>query len=271
MGQVSPRTRWTGLFKQFLDTAIRKEVGLGCPSKWIHGLGIFFDTKGISHADDKILVAGGLMKTTALLSFYANEGKKVSRKSWGEFKTQIFDIALPVCWRTTLKTSICQLKMLPTKSFVQFSTRGLTLQSMVNFDTTTSLPNNALAEYIVIGLPTHLRGKANEWELLEADPFDYPHFEKRLTLFNQIIKEQSSNQPSRTAPLSQPTNCSPDEVDAFLDLQGWCHFCKKNCGSLRGRCPNQMDKKWVDIPTSFVTPPKPADYKQPRAHDPPPN
>ncbi|KAH9446924.1 hypothetical protein Pst134EA_028910 [Puccinia striiformis f. sp. tritici] len=215
------------------------------------------------------------MKTTALLSFYANEGKKVSRKSWGEFKTQIFDIALPVCWRTTLKTSICQLKMLPTKSFVQFSTRGRTLQSMVNFDTTTSLPNNALAEYIVIGLPTHLRGKANEWELLEANPFDYPHFEKRLTLFNQIIKEQSSNQPSRTAPLSQPTNCSPDEVawwvHTFLNSQGRCHFCKKTCGSLPGRCPNQMDKKWVDIPTSFVTPPKPADYKRPRAHDPPPS
>ncbi|KNF02081.1 hypothetical protein PSTG_04579 [Puccinia striiformis f. sp. tritici PST-78] len=92
---------------------------------------------GISHADDKILVAGGLMKTTALLSFYANEGKKFSGKSWEEFKTRIFDIALPVRWRTTLKTSIRRLKMLPTESFVQHSTRGRTLQSMVNFDATT--------------------------------------------------------------------------------------------------------------------------------------
>ncbi|POW03012.1 hypothetical protein PSHT_11866 [Puccinia striiformis] len=125
---------------------------------------------------------------------------------------------------------------------------------MVNFDATTSLPIDALGEYIVIGLPTHLRGKANEWELLEADPFDYPHFEKRLTLFDQIIKEQSSNQPSRTAPSSQPTNCSPDEVDAFLDLQGICQ---------------QPTSTYKQVPSAIFTPNPAGRPTQPPAGRPP--
>ncbi|POW00070.1 hypothetical protein PSHT_13240 [Puccinia striiformis] len=243
--------------------------------QWIHGLQIFFDSKGISHPGDKIIVAGGLMKTTALLSFYTNEGKSFVGKSWDEFKKRLFEVALPVRWRTTLKTSVRQLKMLASESFVEFSTRGRTLQSMVNFDAGSNLPDDALAEYIVLGLSVELRGKANEWELLDANPFNYPHFEKRLAAFDQIIKEQTPSRPARTTTSTPSIVRPPDEVawrvHAFLDSQGRCHFCKKACGSLPGRCPHPMDKKWVDIPTSFVTPPKPADYKRPRAHDPAPN
>ncbi|POW09438.1 hypothetical protein PSTT_06811 [Puccinia striiformis] len=64
---------------------------------------------------------------------------------------------------------------------------------------------------------------------------------------------------------------SPQRPSLTTPWPSRCHFCKKNCGSLPGRCPNQIDKKWVDIPTSFVTPPKPADYRRPRALDAPPN
>ncbi|POW16590.1 hypothetical protein PSHT_06630 [Puccinia striiformis] len=242
--------------------------------QWITGLQIFFDSKAISHPADKIIVAGGLLKTTALLSFYANEGKDFAEKTWEEFKKRLFEVALPVRWRTTLKTSVRQLKMSATESFVDFSTRGRTLQAMINFDAASNLPDEALAEYVVIGLSVELRGKANEWELLEANPFNYPHFEKRLAAFDEILKEQAPAHPPRVTVPSPSSVRPPDEVawrvHSFLDSQGRCHFCKKTCGSLPGRCPHPMDKKWVDIPTSFVTPPKPADYKRPRAHDPAP-
>ncbi|KAI7964124.1 hypothetical protein MJO29_004551 [Puccinia striiformis f. sp. tritici] len=243
--------------------------------QWITGLQIFFDSKAISHPADKIIVAGGLLKTTALLSFYSNEGKQFAEKSWDEFKKRLFEVALPVRWRTTLKTSVRQLKMSATESFVDFSTRGRTLQAMINFDAASNLPDEALAEYIVIGLSVELRGKANKWELLEASLFNYPHFEKRLAAFDEILEEQAPSRPSRPTAPSQSSIRPPDEVawrvHSFLDSQGRCHFCKKTCGSLPGRCPHPMDKKWVDFPTSFVTPPKPADYKRPRAHDPAPN
>ncbi|POW16372.1 hypothetical protein PSHT_06733 [Puccinia striiformis] len=243
--------------------------------QWITALQIFFDSKAISHPADKMIVAGGLLKTTALLSFYSNEGKDLAEKTWDEFKERLFKVALPVRWRTTLKTLVRQLKMSTSESFVDFSTRGRTLQAMINFDAASNLPDEALAEYIVLGLSVELRGKANEWELLEANPFKYPHFEKRLAAFDEILKEQAPPRSSRIAASPQSSMRPPDDVawrvHSFLDSQGRCHFCKKACGSLPGRCPHPMDKKWVDIPTSFVTPPKPADYKRPRAHDPAPN
>ncbi|KAI9604094.1 hypothetical protein H4Q26_003706 [Puccinia striiformis f. sp. tritici PST-130] len=73
--------------------------------------------------------------------------------------------------------------------------------------------------YIVIGLPTDLCGKANEWELLDANPFEYPHFEKRLISFNQILKEQALDRPSRPPPSSQPVACltpaANEEFESF--------------------------------------------------------
>ncbi|POW12331.1 hypothetical protein PSTT_04592 [Puccinia striiformis] len=231
--------------------------------QWITALQIFFDSKAISHPADKMIVAGGLLKTTALLSFYSNEGKDLAEKTWDEFKERLFKVALPVRWRTTLKTLVRQLKMSTSESFHA----RRTLQAMINFDAASNLPDEALAEYIVLGLSVELRGKANEWELLEANPFKYPHFEKRLAAFDEILKEQAPPRSSRIAASPQSSMRPPDDVA----WRGRCHFCKKACGSLPGRCPHPMDKKWVDIPTSFVTPPKPADYKRPRAHDPAPN
>ncbi|OAV89754.1 hypothetical protein PTTG_28543 [Puccinia triticina 1-1 BBBD Race 1] len=54
-------------------------------------------------------------------------------------------------------------------------------------------------------------------------------------------------------------------LHAYLDSVGLCHFCKKHCGSAHRACPNPMDKSRVEIPASFVPPPKPADYTPPVA------
>ncbi|KNE93556.1 hypothetical protein PSTG_13089 [Puccinia striiformis f. sp. tritici PST-78] len=94
--------------------------------QWIHGVQIFFNTKAISHPDDKICVAGGLLKTTILPLFYANEGPKNIGNTWEAFKTQLFKVTLPRR-RTDLKANIRQLKMTSSKSFIEFSTCACTL------------------------------------------------------------------------------------------------------------------------------------------------
>ncbi|KNE88527.1 hypothetical protein PSTG_18067, partial [Puccinia striiformis f. sp. tritici PST-78] len=199
--------------------------------QWITALQIFFDSKAISHPADKMIVAGGLLKTTALLSFYSNEGKDLAEKTWDEFKERLFKVALPVRWRTTLKTLVRQLKMSTSESFVDFSTRGRTLQAMINFDAASNLPDEALAEYIVLGLSVELRGKANEWELLEANPFKYPHFEKRLAAFDEILKEQAP--PVLLAllphlnPVCVPRTTSPGVSTPSLTPRGAVTFARR--------------------------------------------
>ncbi|OAV86861.1 hypothetical protein PTTG_29694, partial [Puccinia triticina 1-1 BBBD Race 1] len=51
----------------------------------------------------------------------------------------------------------------------------------------------------------------------------------------------------------------------FCQCQGRCHFCKKSCGSAPGACTNPIDQTFIEIPNSFVAPPKPADYRRPAA------
>ncbi|POW18111.1 hypothetical protein PSHT_06178 [Puccinia striiformis] len=198
--------------------------------QWITALQIFFDSKAISHPADKMIVAGGLLKTTALLSFYSNEGRTLPRR------------------RGTNSRSA--------SSKWHYRTRGRTLQAMINFDAASNLPDEALAEYIVLGLSVELRGKANEWELLEANPFKYPHFEKRLAAFDEILKEQAPPRSSRIA-------ASPQSRALSLLQEGlWKppRPLPSPNGQEVGRHPHLLRYS-----------PKPADYKRPRAHDPAPN
>ncbi|KNE87248.1 hypothetical protein PSTG_19371, partial [Puccinia striiformis f. sp. tritici PST-78] len=44
---------------------------------------------------------------------------------------------------------------------------------------------------------------------------------------------------------------------------GLCRFCRKQCGSTVGNCSGQIDRSFLHIPSSFVAPPKPADWKPP--------
>ncbi|OAV85982.1 hypothetical protein PTTG_10791, partial [Puccinia triticina 1-1 BBBD Race 1] len=101
---------------------------------WINSLQIFFDTKTVSSDDDKIKITGTLIKETNLLSFYSNKAKSYLGKPWNVFKEALFEMAIPVHWRHTLKSKIRGLKMENNESFTQFKTCARTLQRMVNFD-----------------------------------------------------------------------------------------------------------------------------------------
>ncbi|KAA1137074.1 hypothetical protein PGTUg99_006706 [Puccinia graminis f. sp. tritici] len=208
--------------------------------QWIHSLQIFFTSKAVEHADDKIRLVGGLLAETNLLSFYANEATKYTGKPWTDFKNRLMTFALPPDWRTGIKRSIRQLKMQESQSFLEFSTQARTLQSMLNFDDEDAFGEFELAEYVTFGLSDELQGK------------------------------RSSGRPRPVTGASQDRSTSPQSsslwrLHSYLDLLGRCHFCKKNCGSKNGACPGQINKSYVEIPSSFKTPPKPADYKPPKA------
>ncbi|KNF00108.1 hypothetical protein PSTG_06729 [Puccinia striiformis f. sp. tritici PST-78] len=224
--------------------------------KWITQLQIFFSTKGVTNNDDKICIAGGLLENTRLLDFYVSEGPTFVGKSWNEFKTRLFEVALPQRWRTTLKTKLRQLIMGPKETFIAFSGRARTLQTLINFDDTLSptpsparLSDFDLAEFGVLGVNEELRGDIAKFAVLDANPFNYPAFEKRVAVFD----ENTIRPPPPRAPCGAPSNHSPSNsppdpvawrVHAYLDSQGQCHHCKTACGSTPGTCTKPLNKKW---------------------------
>ncbi|KAH9470991.1 hypothetical protein Pst134EA_004901 [Puccinia striiformis f. sp. tritici] len=246
--------------------------------KWINQLQIFFPTKNICHDDDKIYVAGGLIQNTNLLGFYASEGPSFIGKPWDSFKARLFEVALPQRWRTDLKSKLRKLSMGPTESFITFSGRARTLQTLINFDdaaTTSPAPSHVsdfdLAEYVTLGINKELNAEIVKFALLEADPFSYPTFEKRVACFDEVTPRKTNQRAQRSSPTNHaPSNSPPDpvawRVHAYLDSQGQCHHCKTACGSAAGACTKPLNKKWVEIPESFQTPRRPTDYKPPRAH-----
>ncbi|KAH9472284.1 hypothetical protein Pst134EA_002907 [Puccinia striiformis f. sp. tritici] len=245
--------------------------------KWIQQLQIFFSTKGVANNNDKICIAGGLIEETNLLDFYAYESASFVDKSWNEFKSRLFEVALPQQWRTTLKTNLRQINMGTSEPFITFSRKARTLQSLINFDISPSSPKANtrlsdfdLAEFVVLGVPEELRGEIIKFALLDADPFTYATFEKRVASFDEVIKKKVKYCTQRSAPRAQsPTSSPPDpaawRVHAYLDSQGQCHHCRTTCGSTYGACTKPLNKRWVDIPTSFQTPPRPANYQPPKA------
>ncbi|KAA1126982.1 hypothetical protein PGTUg99_034727 [Puccinia graminis f. sp. tritici] len=239
--------------------------------RWIHGVQIFFETKSVSNADDKIKILGNLVAETNLQAFYANEASSFLKKSWEEFKNRMFDFALPNNWRSGLQRQIRKLDMLPTETFLDYSTRARTLQSLFNFDAEkfSKLGDLQLAQFLVYGLPDSLQDRIYERQLLEASPFAYGQFEKQAnTLFLAIQR------PTELPSLAKSTSNAPptlgrDEfiwrVHAYLDSQGLCHFCKKHCGNAAGACPGPIDRSHINIPNNFQTPTKLLDYVAPCA------
>ncbi|KNE98841.1 hypothetical protein PSTG_07863 [Puccinia striiformis f. sp. tritici PST-78] len=204
-------------------------------------------TKNIPDDDNKIYVAGGLIRDTNLVGFYASEGQSFIGKTWDVFKARIFKVALPQRWRTDLKSKLRKLLMGPTELFIVFSGRARTLQTLINFNdaaTTSPAPTQIsdfdLAEFVILGITEEL---------------------------NAEVANQRASRASNTN--HAPSNSPPDpvawRVHAYLDLQGQCHHCKTTCGSAVGACIKPLNKRWVDIPDSFQTRRQPADYKPPQA------
>ncbi|PLW23719.1 hypothetical protein PCASD_16769 [Puccinia coronata f. sp. avenae] len=202
---------------------------------------------------------------------YANKATGFLTKLWEEFKACLFDFALPTNWRSGLQQQVRKLEMSPTKTFLDYSTRACTLQSLFNFNAvgSTRLGNLQLAQFLVYGLLDELQNQVNKRQLLEVVPFAYGPFEKQVNASFLALQR-----PTKTpGPPRSTTNVAPslarDEfvwrVHLYLDSQGLCHFCKKHCGSAAGACPGPLNRSHVNIPSSFQTPPKPPDYSAPRA------
>ncbi|KAA1129734.1 hypothetical protein PGTUg99_036031 [Puccinia graminis f. sp. tritici] len=209
--------------------------------RWIHGGQIFFDTKDVSNSADRIKILGNLIAETNLQSFYANEASGFLTKSWNEFKVRLFDFALPTNWRSGLQRQVRKLEMSPTESFLEYSTRARTLQSLFNFDAsaTSKLGDLQLAQFL----------QANASFLALQRPAETP----------ALLRPTSNTSP----------NLSRDEfiwrVHSFLNSRGLCHFCKKHCGSVNGACPGPLNRAHVNIPANYQAPAKPVDCSAPRA------
>jgi hypothetical protein len=237
--------------------------------RWINGVQIFFNTKGVNDSADKIWIIGSLIGETNLLAFYANESRRFVNKSWEEFQARMFSFALPPLWQTDLKKQIRHLAMRDTKTFMGYSTRARTLQHMLNFEKE-SISDFELAEYLTFGLTSDLEACVDDHQLLRAVPFVYSNFESRVAgFFRGVSKSTPTNRPRANSP-SPPSGRTPCKdfiwrIHAYLDSQGRCHFCKKTCGSMAGACPGPVDRSLIEIPPSFKAPPKPANYIPPKA------
>ncbi|OAV97230.1 hypothetical protein PTTG_10432, partial [Puccinia triticina 1-1 BBBD Race 1] len=238
--------------------------------KWIQGVQFFYAMKDVTHSDDKCLILGGLIAETNLLSFYANESPKFADKPWDEFKSRLFEFSLPTEWRTDLKRSVNQLKMADTKTFLEFSTQARTIQSLLNFEKET-LDNFALAEAVTFGLPDLLQVKVSDYRALQSANFKYGEFKSRTSGFYiSLIKELALWLRTAPNPHNRPVGQGINEdhlwrINSYLDSIGKCHFCKTHCGSLVGACPGPIDQTRVEVPPSFITPHKPANYIGPNA------
>ncbi|KNE88507.1 hypothetical protein PSTG_18089, partial [Puccinia striiformis f. sp. tritici PST-78] len=117
-----------------------------------------------------------------------------------------------------------------------------------------------------------LQVKISDFRLLRQKPFDYSDFEDCVAgYFEHLPKRPNGRSPNNQDRSTSPVSSSLWRLHSYLDSVGCCHFCKKTCGSEPGACRGQIDKKYTDIPSSFITPPKPTDYKPPKPWGPSPS
>ncbi|PLW19521.1 hypothetical protein PCASD_18940 [Puccinia coronata f. sp. avenae] len=246
---------------------------------WIKAMEIFFMTKGIFHDTDRIAIVGNLIRETNTLAFYTSKTNSLGQMSWITFKELLFGFALPPLWQTTLKLKLQDLQMTDSESFSHFSTRGRTLMSMYNFNSRSPMTEWDLAEAMSIGLIPELKVLVDNFGKLLKEPFNYNQFEQRVALFYKGLAKKTPQRNQQVAPLSQPSaqptkNPTSKEdviwrIHAYLDSVGKCHYSKNTCGHAAGTCLGPLERMFIDIPPSFVTPPKPLDYKAPKARAPP--
>lgn len=99
--------------------------------QWIHGVQIFFKTKGVSISSHKIQIIGSLISETNLLAFYANKAKYFSGNSWEDFQAPLFSFALSPHLQTKLEKQICHLWMGEAELFLGYSIQAWKLQHML--------------------------------------------------------------------------------------------------------------------------------------------
>ncbi|KAH9454665.1 hypothetical protein Pst134EB_014731 [Puccinia striiformis f. sp. tritici] len=209
---------------------------------WMNGVQIFFANKAVWHPVDKIRIIGCLIREANTLAFYASGVDSFVTKSWDEFKTALFDFALPPLWRTEIRTQIQYLKIWDSELFIAFSTRARTLQTMANFDagTNPSVNDVDLAESVTLGLPIEVRNLITDHQVLQASPFTYGSFESRVAGFHEGLRRLRAVRARSAAPATQCSGQSSKglpledtiwRIHSFLDSEGRCHFCKKTCGS----------------------------------------
>ncbi|OAV96975.1 hypothetical protein PTTG_08832 [Puccinia triticina 1-1 BBBD Race 1] len=200
---------------------------------WINGVEIFFTSKEITEDWHKTLLIGRLILETNLLSFYQSAAACLLTLSWTDVKDKLFDTALPSDW-----------------------TRVLGRQCMIDFEGK-SLTDYKLAEGMTFGVPNKLEQEVYKLDLLKQKDFKFKEFVRRVGACyealpkktTKIIFGQSSGGSQQTANTLAVPNLPKEEyvwrIQAYLD-------------SLIYRGP-------VEIPTSFIVPPKPADYVAPKA------
>ncbi|OAV84985.1 hypothetical protein PTTG_08989, partial [Puccinia triticina 1-1 BBBD Race 1] len=159
--------------------------------------------------------------------------------------------------------------MANTESFMEFSGRARTLQSLVNFEKA-SISDFDLAEFVMFGLPHALKTKVKDFQLLSVANFSYSDFESRTNGFYATLPRtrptasRSSNGPGPNTVARLEPEAYLWRLFSYLDSIGKCHFCKRHCGNPAGACPGPQERR-IFIPPSFVTPPKPSNYIAPRA------
>ncbi|OAV84696.1 hypothetical protein PTTG_31120, partial [Puccinia triticina 1-1 BBBD Race 1] len=163
---------------------------------WLQGVENFFDTKGVTHDDDKLRIVGNFFRETNTSAFYAGNIKTAIGKPWTDFKTKLLSFALPPSWRTNLRANLKNLQMTNTETFLSYSTRARTLQTMMNFD----VPENrrvsdfTLAEAMTLGMTDDLQTEVNNHRLLiEEDEFEFNEFEGRAGVFWDGIAKRRAN------------------------------------------------------------------------------
>lgn len=229
--------------------------------RWINGVQIFFETKGVVNSSDKIKIIGSLISETNILAFYATKAKNFVSKTRKDFCARLFKFALPPLWQTKLKKQIRHLQMRDDETFMGYSTHARTIQHMLNF-VRVSVDDFELAEYLTCGLSASLEARVNDHQLLCALPFIYSEFESRVSgFYTGLHKFQSTKAVASTPSPAPPGHISKEDfiwrIHSYLDSRGICHFCKENCGNAAGACPGPIDRSLVDIPPLFKTPPKP--------------
>ncbi|OAV89521.1 hypothetical protein PTTG_28653 [Puccinia triticina 1-1 BBBD Race 1] len=236
---------------------------------WMQGVKIFFSTRNVSHSDNKRLILGALISETNLLSYYANVSASYEGKTWDEFRSCLFKFCLPEDWRTELRQTIQHLEMSNSESFMEFSGRARTLQSLVNFEKD-SISNFDLAEFVMFGLPNTLKSKVKDFQLLAAQNFSYTEFESRTNGFYATLPRPRPSTGRGPTTLASNTSNQLDpeaylwRLFSYLDSVGKCHFCKKHCGNLAGACPGPQERR-IFIPPSFVGPTETGELRRPPA------
>ncbi|POW22177.1 hypothetical protein PSHT_01533, partial [Puccinia striiformis] len=179
---------------------------------WMNAIELFFTSKDISSDRDRIIIAGERIKETNLMGFYKMSASKLLLGTWEEFKASMFTYTIPSCWRTTLQPR--------------------TLQQLLNFDQLT-ISDHELAVGMTFGLGKDLENRINEHKILEADPFDFNVFVRRVDATDpeagnldylaaisvlSIVDEELATTKTDEATVASYTGIDPATVAALWDI-----------------------------------------------------